>query len=225
VATLLMTLSFPNPSQIILVLVGASLLPYLAVLVTSFTKIIVVLGILRNALGLQSTPPNIALNGIAIILSLFIMQPVCLKTWDLLKQQRIDWSTATLQEMEVAWKGISPPAIQFLRKNSRSEMRRFFMDIARRSWPRDQYNKLGEDSLFILVPAFVVTELTAAFQIGFIIYLPFLVVDLVVSNILLALGIIMISPTAISLPFKLLLFIFIDGWTRLLDGLVMTYRL
>jgi len=220
-----MTLSFPNPSQIILVLVGASLLPYLAVLVTSFTKIIVVLGILRNALGLQSTPPNIALNGIAIILSLFIMQPVCLKTWDLLKQQRIDWSTATLQEMEVAWKGSSPPAIQFLRKNSRSEMRRFFMDIARRSWPRDQYNKLGEDSLFILVPAFVVTELTAAFQIGFIIYLPFLVVDLVVSNILLALGIIMISPTAISLPFKLLLFIFIDGWTRLLDGLVMTYRL
>jgi type III secretion protein R len=220
-----MTLSFPNPSQIILVLVGASLLPYLAVLVTSFTKIIVVLGILRNALGLQSTPPNIALNGIAIILSLFIMQPVCLKTWDLLKQQHIDWSTATLQEMEVAWKGISPPAIQFLKKNSQLEMRRFFMDIARRSWPRDQYNKLDENSLLILVPAFVVTELTAAFQIGFIIYLPFLVVDLVVSNILLALGIIMISPTAISLPFKLLLFIFVDGWTRLLDGLVMTYRL
>ncbi|ALJ56896.1 Flagellar biosynthetic protein FliP precursor [Candidatus Xiphinematobacter sp. Idaho Grape] len=220
-----MTLSFPNPSQIILVLVGASLLPYLAVLVTSFTKIIVVLGILRNALGLQSTPPNIALNGIAIILSLFIMQPVCLKTWDLLKQQHIDWSTATLQEMEVAWKDISPPAIQFLKKNSQLEMRRFFMDIARRSWPRDQYNKLDESSLLILVPAFVVTELTAAFQIGFIIYLPFLVVDLVVSNILLALGIIMISPTAISLPFKLLLFIFVDGWTRLLDGLVMTYRL
>jgi type III secretion protein R len=220
-----MTLSFPNPSQIILVLVGVSLLPYLAVLVTSFTKIIVVLGILRNALGLQSTPPNIALNGIAIILSLFIMQPVCLKTWDLLKQQHIDWSTATLQEMEVAWKGISPPAVQFLKKNSQLEMRRFFMDIARRSWPRDQYNKLDESSLLILVPAFVVTELTAAFQIGFIIYLPFLVVDLVVSNILLALGIIMISPTAISLPFKLLLFIFVDGWTRLLDGLVMTYRL
>ncbi|QQY07595.1 MAG: type III secretion system export apparatus subunit SctR [Candidatus Xiphinematobacter sp.] len=220
-----MTLSFPNPSQIILVLVGASLLPYLAVLVTSFTKIIVVLGILRNALGLQSTPPNIALNGIAVILSLFIMQPVCLKTWELLKQQRVDWSTASFQEMEAVWRGISPPAIQFLRKNSQPEMRRFFIEIARRRWPRDQCNKLDEESLFILVPAFMLTELTAAFQIGFIIYLPFLVVDLVVSNILLALGIIMISPTAISLPFKLLLFIFVDGWTRLLDGLVMTYRL
>lgn len=220
-----MPFSLPSPPQIILVLVGASLLPYLAVLVTSFTKIIVVLGILRNALGLQATPPNMALNGIAIILSVFIMQPVCLKTWELLKQQHIDWSTVTFQEVEIAWQGISPPTIQFLRKNSKLEMRRFFMEIAQRSWPKDQYNKLNENSLCILVPAFVVTELTVAFQIGFIIYLPFLVIDLVISNILLALGIIMISPTAISLPFKLLLFILVDGWTRLLDGLIMTYRL
>ena len=220
-----MTFNFSSPLQIIVILTALSLLPYLAVLVTSFTKIIVVLGILRSALGLQATPPNMVLNGIAIILSLFIMQPVFSETWTLIKQQEVDWNTMSLQKAEEAWDEIKPPTIQFLRQNSKLEMRRFFMETARKSWPKEQYNKLNEDDLFILVPAFVVTELTVAFQIGFIIYLPFLVIDLVVSNILLALGIIMISPTAISLPFKLLLFILVDGWTRLLDGLVMTYRL
>lgn len=220
-----MTLSLSNAPQIILVLVGASLLPYFAVLITSFTKIIVVLGILRTGLGLQATPPNMVLNGLAIILSIFIMQPIVLETWDLLKQQKIDWATMDVQKAEITWDQIKPPMIQFLRLNSKLEMRRFFMNTAHRSWPKEQYNNISEDNLLILIPAFVLTELTVAFQIGFILYLPFLIIDLVVSNILLALGMMMISPTAISLPFKLLLFILVDGWTRLLGGLVMTYRL
>lgn len=220
-----MTFSNPSASQLLLVVVAASLVPYLAVLVTSFTKIVIVMGILRTALGLQSTPPNMVINGLAVILSIFIMQPVFSETWDLLKTQNTDWSTMDIQKVETLWENINPPTIQFLRQNSKAEMRRFFMDTARRIWPKEQYNKIREDNLIILLPAFVLTEMTAAFQIGFIIYLPFLVIDLVVSNILLALGMMMISPTAISLPFKLLLFILIDGWTRLLGGLVMTYRI
>ncbi len=220
-----MTLGGLTASQIIIVLVGASLIPYMAVLITSYTKIVIVMGILRTALGLQATPPNMVINGLAIILSLFIMQPVFSETWDLLKGQNLNWSTVEINKIENLWENINPPIIQFLRQNSKLEMRRFFMKTARQSWPKEQYNKIREDNFLILVPAFVLTEMTIAFQIGFIIYLPFLVIDLVVSNILLALGMMMISPTAISLPFKLLLFILVDGWTRLLGGLVMTYRL
>ncbi|PWU09163.1 MAG: EscR/YscR/HrcR family type III secretion system export apparatus protein [Verrucomicrobia bacterium] len=220
-----MTIGNLSLSEIFLILIGTSLIPYIAVLITSFTKIVVVIGILRTALGLQSTPPNMVINGLAIILSLFIMQPVFLETWDLLKTQNLNWSKMEISKVEALWDAVSPPMTQFLRQNSKAEMRRFFMDTARRTWPKEQYQKIREDNFLILVPAFVLTEMTVAFQIGFIIYLPFLVIDLVVSNILLALGMMMISPTAISLPFKLLLFILVDGWTRLLGGLVMTYRL
>lgn len=195
----------------------------MAVIMTSFTKIIVVVSILRNALGLQSTPPAMVLNALALILSAYIMFPTLSSTYELAKQA--DYSEMSLEKAGEIVNEIKGPILEFLSRNTAVTYREFFYKTAQRTWPEEAAKSLTMDHFLILLPAFVVSELTAAFQIGFIIYLPFVIVDLVVSNILLSLGMMMISPTTISLPFKLLLFTLVDGWVRLLEGLVLTYRL
>jgi len=116
------------------------------------------------------------------------------------------------------------PYREFLLKHSSPDERAFFTETARELWADEHHDQISEDNLFILLPSFMVGELTIAFEIGFLLYLPFVVIDLVVSNILLAMGMMMLSPTTISLPFKLLLFVFLDGWSRLVHGLVLSYQ-
>lgn len=218
-----MNINLSNPFEVIVILSTLTLLPFLAVMLTSFTKIIVVLGILRNALGLQSTPPNMVLNGLSLILSCFIMYPVLDETTKILEGK--DFSQVTIKSISTVWDDAKRPVSGFLMKNSKVEMRQFFVSVAKRTWPSPYKEAASENDMLILIPSFVVSELSTAFQIGFIIYLPFVIIDLVVSNILMALGIVMIAPTSISLPFKLLLFFLVDGWRRLMEGLILTYHI
>jgi type III secretion protein R len=214
-----------SPALILVTVVGLALAPFVAVMVTSFTKIVVVLSLLRNALGLQQVPPNVVVNGLALILSIYVMYPVILDSYAAVDERA---TIEPLQKFDVKrLVGIvesgREPLRKFLVKHSSDTERAFFLRTANRLLPADKAHVASEDFV-VVVPAFTVTELTAAFQIGFLVFLPFLVIDLIVSNILLALGMMMLSPTTVSLPFKLMLFVSLDGWAKLVHGLVLTYR-
>lgn len=216
-----MDLSQFTPSSALVTVIVLALAPFVGVMVTSFTKIIVVLSLLRNALGLQQVPPNVVLNGMALVLTVYVMYPVGLQMADSVGQiDRIGSSTAALMDAATAAK---EPLRDFLLKHSSPDERRFFLETLRRGLTEAQAASLSDRDLIVAVPAFVVSELSVAFQIGFLIFLPFLVIDLVVSNILMALGMMMLSPTTVSLPFKLLLFVLVDGWVKLSHGLVLSY--
>lgn len=215
-----------SPGYVIAVVVSLALAPFVAVMVTSFTKIVVVLSLLRNALGLQQVPPNVVLNGLAIILSVYVMYPVFLDTVDAVSARRAELPQNPRMDLEQAGALVEAgkePLRQFLIRHSSERERAFFLASARRLLPEPRRAGLSEHDFLVVVPAFTVSELTAAFQIGFLIFLPFLVIDMIVSNILLALGMMMLSPTLVSLPFKLLLFVALDGWAKLIHGLVLTY--
>lgn len=224
-----------SPGFIIAVVVGLALAPFVAVMVTSFTKIVVVLSLLRNALGLQQVPPNVVLNGLAIILSIYVMYPVILEVSEAIAVPATEATApsssaapAAPQKMDVASAADlinrgKEPLRAFLMKHSSESERAFFLASAKRLLPEDKRDTLAAQDFLVIVPAFTVSELTAAFQIGFLIFLPFLIIDMIVSNILLALGMMMLSPTLVSLPFKLLLFVVLDGWAKLIHGLVLTY--
>jgi len=222
-----MDLSTLSPGLIVAVVIGVAMLPYVAVMVTAFTKLVVVFSLLRNALGLQQTPPNVVLNGLAIILSLYVMYPVTLEMVDVseeftsgLEQGGEDANTEELLQFVARAK---EPLREFLIDHTDEDERAFFLTTARRLLPDERKAMVSEDDLTVVIPAFTVSELSRAFQIGFLIFLPFLVIDLIVSNILQALGMMMLSPTTISLPFKLLLFVLLDGWSKLIHGLVLSY--
>jgi type III secretion protein R len=200
-----------------------ALVPLVVVTTTSFLKIAIVLSLVRNALGVQQTPPNIVLYALALILTAFIMAPVGQEMADAIEAQPN--ATSNLSTLIAAGKQAAEPMRKFLGTNSKVEQRDFFVNQAKRLWPPKMSSTVGHDHLLILVPAFVVTELTAAFEIGFLLFLPFIVIDLVISNILMAMGMMMVSPVTISLPLKLFLFVMVDGWSRLLHGLILTYRL
>ena len=216
-----------SPGVIIALVVGVAMVPYVAVMVTAFTKLVIVFSLLRNALGLQQTPPNVVLNGLAIILSLYVMYPVGMQTSEIGQEfiaSKSDESgeldaTSLLQAAAAA----KQPLQDFLTSHTQESERAFFLQTARNLLPDDQKHTISENDLAVIIPAFTVSELSRAFQIGFLIFLPFLVIDLIVSNLLQALGMMMLSPTTISLPFKLLLFVLLDGWSKLIHGLVLTY--
>ncbi|VTU22812.1 Flagellar biosynthetic protein FliP precursor [Variovorax sp. PBL-H6] len=199
-----------------------ALVPLIVVTTTSFLKISIVLSLVRNALGVQQAPPNIALYSLALMLTVFIMTPVGYDMAESFESQPTP--TANLPALLNAAKAGAEPMRKFLLANSKPEQREFFLSQAKRMWPPKVADAARHDDLVILVPGFVVTELTAAFEIGFLLFLPFIVIDLVISNILMAMGMMMVSPVTISLPLKLFLFVMVDGWSRLLHGLVMTYR-
>ena len=194
------------------------------VMVTSFTKIVVTLSLLRNALGLQQVPPNIVLNGLALILTLYVMYPVgqqmAAANQDVKPVAAVSSDTQALFTYADKAK---EPLRAFLMKHSTPRERAFFLKTAQRINGPDKARAMTQRDFIVVVPAFTVSELAAAFQIGFLIFLPFLIIDLVVSNILLAMGMMMLSPTTVSLPFKLLLFVLIDGWVKLAHGLVLSY--
>lgn len=207
--------------SLIVALGALALVPFIAVMATSFIKIIVVFSLLRNALGVQQIPPNMALYGVALILTLYIMAPIGYEV-----KEFVDNNPSLIESPENYGKlidGSLGPYLKFLTKNTNSNERDFFIDQAKELWPEKYSSQLSETSLLVLMPAFTVTQITEAFEIGFLIYLPFIVIDLIVSNILLAMGMMMVSPMTISLPFKLLLFVLLDGWVRLTHSLIATF--
>lgn len=211
----------PDPFVLAGVLAGLALIPFVAIMVTSFVKLAVVLSLVRNALGVQQIPPNMAVYGLAIILTVYIMAPVGHQIHLGLQEVRFDF--ASNAELFQAVEKATEPLRRFLMDHTTDRQRHFFMTTATRLWPPEMTAMLAPDSFFILAPAFTVSELSAAFQIGFLLYLPFMVIDLIVSNILLAMGMMMVSPMTISLPLKLFLFVAVDGWSRLIEGLVLSY--
>lgn len=215
-------ITLPDPFYLILGLAGIALVPFLAVMATSFVKIAVVIGLLRNALGIQQIPPNMAIYGLSIILTAYIMAPVGIATYEEFSDKPI--SLENTEELKALIETASRPYKEFLIRHAEEEEQTFFFETASEIWPEEVAKTLEKDSFFVLIPAFTASELTSAFEIGFLIYLPFLAIDLIISNILLALGMMMVSPMTISLPFKLLLFVLMDGWTRLIHGLVFAYQ-
>ncbi len=216
-----MDLTAFSPSSALLTVIFLTLAPFVAVMITSFTKIVVVLSLLRNALGVQQVPPNIVLNGLAIILTIYVMYPVGQQiNRNLDGQENITEST---EAMMAAADAAKEPLRAFLIKHSDERERRFFLDTISRMSTDDQPVSVTATDFIIIIPAFTISELTTAFQIGFLIFLPFIVIDLVIANILMAMGMMMLSPTVVSLPFKLLLFVLIEGWAKLAHGLVLSY--
>ena len=210
-----------DPITLAVLLALMALMPTLVVVSTSFLKIAVVMSLLRNALGVQQMPPNLALYGMALILSAYVMAPVGMHMFDRLTE-RPDTLKNVPSLVGTVREG-AEPLREFMLKNSRAEQRDFFVRTAQRMWGPKLSEGVTQRDFIVLMPAFVVSELTAAFQIGFLLYLPFVVIDLIVSNILLAMGMMMVSPVTISLPLKLFLFVMVDGWSRLIQGLVLTY--
>jgi len=211
-----------SPSSALITVVLLALAPFVAVMITSFTKIVVVLSLLRNALGLQQVPPNVVINGLALVLSIYIMYPVGVEMNRLvqLPEKGMQDTQAMLQAATQA----KEPLREFLIDHTRPMERAFFMRTAQKALTEQQAADLTDRDFLVVVPAFTVSELSVAFEIGFLIFLPFLVIDLVISNILMAMGMMMLSPTTVSMPFKLLLFVLVDGWVKLVHGLVLTYH-
>jgi type III secretion protein R len=214
-----------RPIALVVALAIVSLLPFAFMTVTAFVKIATVLQIVRGAIGAQSVPSSSVIMALAAALTLIAMAPVGDK---IIARAAPLWSaektpdTVTLVERGID--AVREPMRDFLRNNASETERDRFLDVAKHARAPEDRASVGPDDLTVLVPSFVVTELTEAFAIGFLVYLPFLVIDLVVSNVLLALGMQMMSPTQVSLPFKLLLFVAIDGWGLLARSLVSGYH-
>jgi type III secretion protein R len=215
--------SLPNPVILVAALTLLALAPYIAIMVSSFIKLTIVMHLIRSALGLQQEPPNIAISGIAIILSIYIMAPVAMDTYEIFNGYGINIEDIRNPKLIEALDTSSAPLRQFLSKHSTESERQFFAQTTKTTWPEKYAKTITPDHLLVLIPAFMVSELTTAFQVGFLLFLPFIVIDLIISNILISMGMIMVSPMVISLPFKLLLFVLVNGWSRLIHGLILSY--
>ena len=205
-----------TPVTVIIALSLLSLLPAILLTCTSFTKILVVLGLTRNALGLQQIPPNQVLAGLALFLSLFVMAPVLTQMNDTGLQPYLDGDKTA----SVAYDDGVAPLRDFMLDQTGDDELRLLTDVAGRDLPKNR----EEVSMATLVPSFVLSELKQAFIIGFIIFIPFLVIDIVVSGALMALGMMMMPPVMVSLPFKLLLFVLVDGWGLVITSVVSSYQ-
>lgn len=208
-----------------------ALLPFIVMILTSFLKIVVVLSLLRTALGVQQAPPNQIINGVAFMLSLYIMYPTALKMYEAAES-----SIATIEApasllapesssyiIQIA-KEAREPLRDYLKRNSSSKHQILFYRMAYRLLPENHREDLKPEDFITLIPAYITSQLKDAFEIGVLIYIPFFVIDLVTSNILLAMGMMMLSPVTISMPLKLFLLVMLDGWTMLIEGLVLTFR-
>ena len=213
----------------VMVLLGLSLLPYFVMLFTSFLKIVIVLGLLRNAVGVQQSPPNQVINGIAILISIYVMFPTGHKMYQAAAGEIPVGHTELFSErstdvlIRVADKA-KEPLRDFMIKNSNAAHRDIFYSLGVRKFPDSIKKSLNRTSFMVLMPAYITSQLKSAFQIAVLVYLPFFVVDLVVSNVLLAMGMMMLSPLTISLPIKLFLLVMGDGWTILIKSLALSFR-
>jgi flagellar biosynthesis protein FliP len=192
-----------------------SLAPSLMVMMTAFTRIVIVLSLLRNALSTQGTPPNVVLIGLALFLSFFVMEPAMNQAWTAGLQPMSEGRISETEGLRLA----TEPFHAFMTDNVRDDDLRFFMDLG--------HVKSSPNAASVpwrtLVPAFVVGELRRAFEMGFLLFLPFLIIDIVVASVLMSLGMMMLPPSAISLPFKLIFFVLIDGWRLVAGSLVQSF--
>ena len=205
-----------NALQILLLIGGISLIPAILFTVTGFTRILIVLGFIRNALGTQSTPPNQVLVGIALFLTLFVMAPtisaIKKDAYEPLQHHQINTTQALQRGQE--------PLRKFMFKQTRTRDLSLFVSLAHIKQPKTR----ADIPTYVLIPAFIMSELKTAFQIGFLIFLPFLIIDLIVSSALMSMGMVMLPPTFISLPFKILLFVLVDGWDLITHSLVASFH-
>lgn len=201
--------------QMLLVMTVFSMLPFFFTCMTSFLRYAIVFSMLKQALGTQQVPPAIVLLGLSMILTIYTMNPVFSKMWEM--------GSVPYQkngDIVMAMTEGSKPLKEFMMKQTRQQDMTFFIQLSGAPKP-----KSPEDiTLWQVAPAYILSELKTAFEIGFVIYVPFIVLDLVVANVLLALGMFMLSPTIISLPFKLLIFIAVDGWSMIVHGLVTSFN-
>lgn len=202
--------------DLVLLVTLLSLAPSILVLMTCFTRIIITFSLLRNAMGVQSTPPNQVMVGLALFLTLFIMTPVLGEINTVAYEPYKKGELTTIEACQAA----SVPLKGFMLKQTLNESMQFFLDLTGEKMPENTENLAEELPITVVVPAFVISEIKTGFTIGFLLFLPFLIIDIVVSSTLMSMGMIMLSPTMISLPFKILLFILADGWTLLAGALV-----
>ena len=221
--------SFANRPLVLMIALGAlGLAPFVLLMVTSFVQISVVLSIVRSALGTQQIPPTQVITGLAIILTVYIMSPVGQAMYKAADAENVTqggdfMNVQSVDKLIKAAGRAKEPLRDFLLKKVTTKDRTLFYSLALKLRKPEDRGSIAEKDFLIVVPAFVVSELKEAFQIGFLLFVPFLVIDMVVANILLALGMQMLSPTTISMPFKLLLFVLVDGWYLIAKGLVVGY--
>ena len=202
--------------QIIIVLTMLTLAPAILLMMTSFTRLIVVFSILRQALGVPQSPPNQVLIGLSLFLTFFIMSPAINK----INETALKPYTQGTINQETALNNTLAPLREFMIRNTRTKDVEMFLKLSNAPVPKTK----DDISTFALIPAFVTSELKTAFQIGFLIYLPFLVIDTVVASVLMSMGMVMLPPVIISLPFKLMLFVLVDGWYLLVGSLVQSFH-
>ena len=218
-----------KPILMVGLLAVLSLLPFILVMMTSFVKIAVVLSIVRNAIGTPQVPPTMVITGLAFVLSLFVMAPVGNRIYREVQPIADQARGKPMASAEAADAVVSAalrarePVRDFLAKHAHGRDRVMFADLARRLADPQDRAAISDRDFLVLAPAFITSELKEAFSIGFLLFLPFLIIDIVISNVLLSLGMHMLSPTTVSLPFKLLLFVLVDGWALLTRGLVLGY--
>lgn len=222
--------AFSRPVILLIALGALALLPFILMMVTSFVKIVVVFSIVRSALGTQQIPPNQVVTGLAVILTIHIMTPVGIEIYHqassafLARTNKPIFSEESFNIFANAVKKGKEPMLEFLYKHSHPKERNLFVSLGRKlAKTKEEASKINDRSFIVLIPAFVISELKEAFQIGFIIFVPFLIIDMVVANVLMAMGMFMLSPTMVSLPFKILLFVLVDGWYIISKGLVLGY--
>jgi type III secretion protein R len=213
--------NFPVILPTIISIMAVGFLPFLVVTGTAFTKISIVLLLLRNAIGVQQAPSGLVINSIALTLTVFIMVPLGDSIFTALQKQNVELTD---------WKGVvemfnvvSGIFIKYLQRFTQERELEFIMDAARKMWPQTLHDHITRDNIFLLLPSHLISELTRAFEIAFLLFLPFVIVDMVVSNILLAMGAMMVPPMLVSLPIKILLFTAADGWALLLHSLILSY--
>lgn len=211
----------PSTIGLIIFLTALGLLPFFIVTMTAFLKISVVMFILRNATGLQQTPPTLVLYSIALILTVYVSLPLIDNVSNRLAANPLDFSS--LDKLQSSANAVKEPVKTHLMRYAKPAEREFFLSATARVWPESYRANVKDDDFIVLLPAFVSSELTRAFEIGFLLFLPFLIIDIIVSNILMAMGMMMVSPTVISLPLKLFMFVAVDGWSRLMHGLILSY--
>jgi flagellar biosynthetic protein FliP len=205
-----------NAVEIFLIIAGISLVPALLFTVTGFTRILIVLGFIRSGLGTPTAPPNQVLVGISVFLTIFVMAP----TFTAIKKDAIDpLSKHKITQAQAIQRG-QEPLRQFMFKQTREKDLALFAKLAHLKQPKTR----ADIPTYTLIPAFIISELKTAFQIGFLIFLPFLIIDLVVSSTLMSMGMVMLPPVFISLPFKILLFVLVDGWNLVTQSLVQSFH-
>jgi flagellar biosynthesis protein FliP len=205
-----------NAVQLLLLIAGVSLVPALLFTVTGFTRILIVLGFIRSGLGTPTAPPNQVLVGIALFLTIFVMAP----TFNEVKKNAIDPLRAGKISQEVAFERAEAPMREFMFAQTRDKDLALFVKLGK----LDRPETYGDVPTHVLIPAFIISELKTAFQIGFLIFLPFLIIDLVVGATLMSMGMVMLPPVFISLPFKVLLFVLVDGWNLVTKALVESFQ-